>query len=328
MRDVVLERRHRVEVERPDVGAAELVDLAERGQQPGAVAAQLALLPHHAELDREPEDVGEVLQRLGRLAAAGGLAGEPLDLGDLRVGEQVPVPDHLVHDVRLGRVERRARVAQVLRRVEDAVGERAVELVERDEPGGGVEREAGQRLRGRRSPRRAAGRGPRAARARPWRRGTRGRRGARAWARARGRRCARSRARPPCTPRAGSARRAPGQRGGGDLVAAAAVLGIVRAGVVVGQVDLDPVRALGHGCVELRLLEHARGRMRARRATTRRVRIVPHHGNYRTSGRPGSQDSCVAAAGWAPIVRRHRARRSASRRPRSSAASTGSRPPA
>ena len=149
VRDVVLERRHRVEVDRPDVGAAELVDLAERRQQPRAVAAQLALLVHHAELDREPEDVGEVLQRLGRLAAPGRLAGEPLDLGDLRVGEQVPVPDHLVDDVRLGRVERAARVAQVLRRVEDAVGERAVELVERHEPGRGVELEAGQRLQAR-----------------------------------------------------------------------------------------------------------------------------------------------------------------------------------
>ena len=34
---------------------AELVDLAERGEDPGAVGAQLAVLDHHAELDREPE---------------------------------------------------------------------------------------------------------------------------------------------------------------------------------------------------------------------------------------------------------------------------------
>jgi hypothetical protein len=52
------------------------------------------------------------------------------------------VADDLVNDVRLGRVERLRRVADVLRGVEDAVGQRAVELAQRDEPGRRVISEA------------------------------------------------------------------------------------------------------------------------------------------------------------------------------------------
>ena len=53
--------------------------------------------------------------------------------------------DHLVDQVGLRRVGG-ARVADVLGRVEDAVGERAVELTERHKPGGGHVAEAGERL--------------------------------------------------------------------------------------------------------------------------------------------------------------------------------------
>ena len=242
-----------------------------------------------------------------RRAAACGLAGEPLDLGDPRVGQQVPVPDHLVHDVGLGRVERRARVAQVLRRVEDAVGERAVELLQRHEPGRGVEREPGQALqagghlvelrhailgqrqRGLRVAERAAGepvvlRGELAADGAP--------------DLVLGLGVLDARHRHP---------RAPGERGGGDLVAPPAVLRVVCAGVVVGQMDLDPVRALGHGCVELRLLEH--GPAPYPRSGRDNKCVSAHHGNFVACGRPGSQASCAAAAGWSPIVRRSRARR-------------------
>ena len=77
--------------------------------------------------------------------------------------------------------------------------------------------------------------------------------------------------------------------------------------MVVGQVDLDPVRALGHGCVELCLLEHGAAVVSADGAT--RTSILSHHGNFVACGRPGSQTHCVAAAGWAPIVRRPRPRR-------------------
>jgi hypothetical protein len=74
-----------------------------------------------------------------------GVARQALDLGEARAGEHVPVPDDLVDDVGLGGVERLGRVADVLRRVEDAVGQRAVELAQRDEPRRAVVLEAGQR---------------------------------------------------------------------------------------------------------------------------------------------------------------------------------------
>jgi hypothetical protein len=54
------------------------------------------------------------------------------------------VADHLVDEVGLGRVERTGVVADVLRGVKDAVGERPVELVKADESGGGVVGKAGQ----------------------------------------------------------------------------------------------------------------------------------------------------------------------------------------
>ena len=72
--DVVLERAHLEEVERAQVGAAELLDLAVGGEDAGAVGAHLAVLAQDAELDREPEDVGEELQRLVGLDALGGEA--------------------------------------------------------------------------------------------------------------------------------------------------------------------------------------------------------------------------------------------------------------
>ena len=53
------------------------------------------------------------------------------------MGEAVPVPDDLVQDVRLGRVERHRVVPDVLRRVEDPVREGAVELQQGHQPGGG-----------------------------------------------------------------------------------------------------------------------------------------------------------------------------------------------
>src|SRR5215471_9962858 len=62
--DVVVERAHLVEVPGPDLGGAELLDLAVGRQQAGAVGLELAALPHDPELEREPEDLGEPLERL------------------------------------------------------------------------------------------------------------------------------------------------------------------------------------------------------------------------------------------------------------------------
>jgi hypothetical protein len=55
------------------------------------------------------------------------------------------VADHLVDEVGLGRVQRHRAVADVLRRVEDAVAERAEEVAQRDQAGGRVVGPAGQR---------------------------------------------------------------------------------------------------------------------------------------------------------------------------------------
>src|SRR4051794_26856396 len=150
LRDVVLDRAHLADVDRADLHAAELLDLAVGREDAGAVGAQLAVLVHDAELEREPEDVGDELQPFVGLDALRGLAREALELGEARAREHVPVADDLVDDVRLGRVERLGGMADVLRRVEDAMRERAVELAQRDEAGRRVVLEAGQRLQARR----------------------------------------------------------------------------------------------------------------------------------------------------------------------------------
>ena len=56
------------------------------------------------------------------------------------------MPDHLVDHVRLRRVQRHRRVAHVLRRQEAPFGERAVELADRGQPGGGLDAPSGEAL--------------------------------------------------------------------------------------------------------------------------------------------------------------------------------------
>ena len=69
-------------------------------------------------------------------------AGEAVQLAERRRGQQVAVADDLVDDVGLGRVQRHGRVAHVLGRVEAAVGERAIELLERHQsPAAGTYRQ-------------------------------------------------------------------------------------------------------------------------------------------------------------------------------------------
>ena len=70
------------------------------------------------------------------LEALGRGAGAAVQLAEGGRGEQVPVADDLVDDVRLGRVERQRRVAHVLGGVKRAIGERGVERAQVDEAGG------------------------------------------------------------------------------------------------------------------------------------------------------------------------------------------------
>jgi hypothetical protein len=144
--DVVLLRRHGEDVERPQIGPAELLDLAVGAEDAGAIGAHVPLLADHAELDREPEDVGQELERLVGLDPLGGEPGLALDLGEARRGEQVAVADDLVDEIGLRRVERHRAVPDVLGRVEHAVAERAQEVAQRDQAGGGVVGPAGQGL--------------------------------------------------------------------------------------------------------------------------------------------------------------------------------------
>jgi hypothetical protein len=147
--DVVVERAHREEVERPDLHAAELLDLAVRREDPRAVGAQLAVLPDDAELDREPEHVGEELQRGVGLDPLRGPPGQLVERGEVGVGERVRVPDDLVDQVGLGRVQRLGGVADVLGRVELPRAERGEELAQRNEAGRRHVRPAGQRRQAR-----------------------------------------------------------------------------------------------------------------------------------------------------------------------------------
>jgi hypothetical protein len=184
----------------------------------------------------------------------------------------VAVADDLVDEVRLGGVERGGAVAQVLRRVEQAVGERAVELVDAHDARGRDVAEARQLAHARRDllelgdvvageverhdglVERAAGEllvlgGELAPHGAPD--VVLGLRVVDA-----GRRCP----------------GLPGQRGGGDLVAALLVGGVPRAGVGVGEVHGDrAVVGLRDRGVELGLLEHLRP-PRGRRSTTVRSR--------------------------------------------------------
>jgi hypothetical protein len=167
------------------------------------------------------------------------------------------VADDLVDDVRFGRVERLGRVADVLRGVKDAVGQGAVELAQGDEARGAAVLEARQRaqavgdlaelrdvvlgqpqqclalevlptgvrlvlvvqLAAHDPPDLVLGVGVVDVRDRLARR--------------------------------------PRQRGGGDLVATRAVVGVVEAGMVLAEMDLDlAVIVLGDRRVELGFLEH------------------------------------------------------------------------
>src|SRR3954451_1142728 len=136
-RDVVVGGAHLDQVERAELHTAELLDLAVAREDPGAVRAELAVLDHYAELDREPEDLGKELDVLVVGQPVRGNAGEPMQLGERVRREQMPVAENLMDDVRLRRVQRHVGMAYVLRGVEAPLLERAVELAERNEPGGG-----------------------------------------------------------------------------------------------------------------------------------------------------------------------------------------------
>jgi len=179
-----------------------------------------------------------------------------VELGEGGCGEQVAVAEDLVDDVRLGGVEGHRRVPDVLGGVEDPLRERAVELAQWHEPGGGDVPEAGQRLQplaDEVEARQAVGRQvelllPLEELA------------------DRELLVLRRELTADRAPdillliavahvRHGRAR-LPRERKRGDLVAALAVRGVVGAGVIAAQVDRDLAALGGYGRIELCLLEH------------------------------------------------------------------------
>lgn len=93
---------------------------------------------HHPELDGEPEDVGDELQGVLGLQALAGLSRGLRDRREAPSSPRLRVADDLVDDVGLRRVQRLARVAQVLGGVEGAAPEVGVELAEGNQPGAAV----------------------------------------------------------------------------------------------------------------------------------------------------------------------------------------------
>src|ERR1044072_707158 len=98
--------------------------LARRREQTCAVRLDAALLTHDAELYREPVDAGEPLQLFRGTRTAHRTADETVQLGQTLARQRDRVPDYLVDNVGLGRVERRRVGGYVLRREEDAARER------------------------------------------------------------------------------------------------------------------------------------------------------------------------------------------------------------
>ena len=71
-----------------------------------------------------------------------------MQLGEAGIGELVGVPDHLVDDVGLGRVQRAGLPAHVLGGQEAPIGQRTEEHDLVDQPGHRLEPKAGQRSEG------------------------------------------------------------------------------------------------------------------------------------------------------------------------------------
>src|SRR4051812_17204701 len=96
LRDVVLGCSHLDQIQRAQLHPAELLDLAVAREDARAVGAQLAVLHHDTELDREPEDPGEERDVVVVLQAIRRLASEPVKLGERERRQQVAVAEDLV----------------------------------------------------------------------------------------------------------------------------------------------------------------------------------------------------------------------------------------
>ena len=135
VRDVVGLNAHSADVKPPKVGLGDLLDLTVGRKQAGALRADFALLAYHAELQGEPKDLRDKLQRLSCLNPPGSLPGYAVEGRKAIMGQAVTVADDFMDDVGLWCVERYGVVPNVLRGVENPVRQGSVKLKERDKPG-------------------------------------------------------------------------------------------------------------------------------------------------------------------------------------------------
>src|SRR6266536_583646 len=123
----------------------EASELAERGQQSGAVGFRVAVLARDAELERVPVHALELAESLF-IGVQRRFAEKARQLYDLRPEEARGVAHELVHDVGLRRIARHRVVADVLGRENDSASERAEETASGDESGDRQHLDAGARL--------------------------------------------------------------------------------------------------------------------------------------------------------------------------------------
>ena len=105
----------------------EAAELPERRKQTGAAHVKTAPLFDDTELERVPVEADEPVDALGWGALAG-CPERPAEADEIGVHQGRTVPDHLVHDVGLGRVERSRVVPHVLSREEHPI----IEVVHED----------------------------------------------------------------------------------------------------------------------------------------------------------------------------------------------------
>src|SRR4249919_1890720 len=113
--DVVRLDAHPSDVEWPQLRPFDLLDLPVRGEQPSTVGADLATLAYHAELQGEPEDLRNELQRLGCLYTPSRLPSNTVEGGETIMSQAIAVADDLVDHIRLRCIQGHRMMSDVLR---------------------------------------------------------------------------------------------------------------------------------------------------------------------------------------------------------------------
>jgi len=139
---VFLQRRFfRIERKNRRLIAQAVSQLSERRQQTGAESLRFAILFAESEFDGEPVEGGEFFYPFVR-GAQRQKTNLLRELGEGRVGEERNVPQQLVTNVRLRRVQRLGSVSNVLRRMKDSEGKSGEEIPWTKKSGDGTQAES------------------------------------------------------------------------------------------------------------------------------------------------------------------------------------------